>query len=176
MNVEFITNGFEATESMKEANNNLVEEVKKYFKLVPTSMRIDVKKVRGKFKIESMIFFKNKQFIRQEIIAVDYYEGLKGLKKKLEEQLKKLKSKIVDNKINMNHKDVFSELVKMEKNVDSNRINRRKVLELKPTSEEEAILQLVAVNHSFYVFRDLEDNYKILYKKGHGYGILELNL
>ena len=53
---------------------------------------------------------------------------------------------------------------------------KRKVIENKPMSDEEAILQMELLGHEFFAFRNMEtQDVNILYKRKDGdYGILEL--
>ena len=51
---------------------------------------------------------------------------------------------------------------------------KRKDLEIKPMSEEEAILQMELLDHDFFVFKNLNNEVCILYKrKDNKYGIIE---
>ena len=62
---------------------------------------------------------------------------------------------------------------KDEKN--ESKIVKRKDIEMKPMSEEEAILQLELLGHSFFVFKNVKTNeVDVLYKRNDGdYGIIE---
>ena len=55
------------------------------------------------------------------------------------------------------------------------KIVKRKKLELKPIDEEEAIIEMEMLGHSFFVYRDVDtDEICILYKRKNGnYGIIE---
>ena len=56
-------------------------------------------------------------------------------------------------------------------------IVKRKTLEMKPMSEEEAILQMNLLGHEFFIFYDDETNKNcVLYRrKDEDYGIIEIN-
>ena len=57
-----------------------------------------------------------------------------------------------------------------------NKIVKRKSIEMKPITEEEAILQLELVSHDFYIYKDINNNIKVIYKRKDGnYGIIEAN-
>ena len=58
---------------------------------------------------------------------------------------------------------------------ESRTIVKRKEIEMKPMSEEEAILQMELVDHDFYVFKDIKtEQVAIIYKrKDNNYGIIE---
>jgi putative sigma-54 modulation protein len=62
-----------------------------------------------------------------------------------------------------------------EEDVQEVLVQRRKKFDMKPMSEEEAILQMDLLGHDFYAFRHLEtEDLTIVYKrKSGGYGIIE---
>ena len=66
----------------------------------------------------------------------------------------------------------FEEIPDEEENKS---IVKRKEIEMKPMSEEEAILQMELVDHDFYVFKDIKtEQVSIIYKrKDNNYGIIE---
>ena len=53
----------------------------------------------------------------------------------------------------------------------------RKKIDLKPMDEEEAILEMELLGHSFFVYRDMNtDSICVLYKRKDGdYGLIETN-
>ena len=64
----------------------------------------------------------------------------------------------------------------MDEDENKNEIVKRKVVDGKPMSEEEAILQMELVGHDFFAFQNADTgNTEILYKRKDGnYGILEV--
>ena len=47
---------------------------------------------------------------------------------------------------------------------------------MKPMDEEEAILELELLSHDFFIYKDMNNNIKVLYKRKDGnYGIIETN-
>jgi len=63
-------------------------------------------------------------------------------------------------------------MTKMKK---KKKIVKRKTVEVKPMSEDEAILQMELLEHQFYIFKDAETNkVAVVYKRKEGnYGIIE---
>ena len=94
-----------------------------------------------------------------------------------------IERQIRKNKTKMSKKNVRSKVVEINVDFDfeekeeenSSKIVKRKVLEMKPMSEEEAILQMNLLDHEFFVFEDdKEGNLCILYKRKDGdYGPIE---
>ena len=62
-----------------------------------------------------------------------------------------------------------------EEKEEDTKIVRRKTLNTKPMSEEEAILQMEMLGHDFFIFKDSNtSNICILYKrKDNNYGVIE---
>ena len=65
--------------------------------------------------------------------------------------------------------------IEEEKEENSSEIIKRKKIEIKPMSEEEAILQMELIGHQFYMYKDSETSkVAVIYKrKDEGYGIIE---
>jgi len=59
---------------------------------------------------------------------------------------------------------------------DNETIVKRKTIDMKPMSEEEAILQMDLLGHEFFIFKNSDtDNNAVLYKRKDGnYGIIEM--
>ena len=55
------------------------------------------------------------------------------------------------------------------------KIERRKFIDLEVMSEEDAIISLEGLNHSFFLFknRDLDNKVCVVYRREVGYGLLE---
>ena len=66
----------------------------------------------------------------------------------------------------------FEELESIE---EKEEIVKRKKIEMKPMSEEEAIMQMDLVDHDFFVYKDIDTKKtNVIYKRKEGtYGIIE---
>ena len=114
--------------------------------------------------------------LRAEETREDLYAAIDVVADKLERQIRKNKTKLQSKKM----KDTFSKDFMLdaienveEENVD--KIVKRKKIEVKPMSEEEAILQMELLEHQFYIFKNSEtNNIAVVYKRNEGnYGIIE---
>ena len=58
---------------------------------------------------------------------------------------------------------------------EDKKIIKRKTVDVKPMSEEEAVLQMDLLGHDFFVFKNAEDGHiAVVYKrKDNNYGIIE---
>ena len=93
---------------------------------------------------------------------------------KLERQIRKNKTRL-----NINTKESVKEFnfdyeVKDEE-ASKEKIVKRKNIETKPMDEEEAILEMELLGHSFFVYKDMDTNNTcVLYKRKDGdYGLIE---
>ena len=114
--------------------------------------------------------------LRAEETREDLYAAIDVVADKLERQIRKNKTKLQSKKM----KDTFSKDFMLdaiekveEENVD--KIVKRKKIEVKPMSEEEAILQMELLEHQFYIFKNSDtNNIAVVYKRNEGnYGIIE---
>lgn len=132
-------------------------------------------KIKGHEQIIEITIPLKNFILRSEENHSDLYAAVDLAVDKLERQLTK-------NRAKMKHKR-FKGLATMiigtddDKEVEPERIVRRKVIEMKPMSEEEAILQLNMIGHDFFVYKDDEaGQIRVLYKRKDGnYGVILTN-
>ena len=97
-----------------------------------------------------------------------------SLKKIIERQIKKYKTKIVDKKQNAL---AFNEAFLQEESEPEETVNivKTKRFAMKPMDAEEACVQMELLGHSFYVFLNSEtEQVNVVYKrKGNTYGLIE---
>ena len=131
-------------------------------------------KVKGKDQTVEVTIPTKKFILRGEETNNDLYAAIDLVTDKLERQIRKnktrLKKKNVQNIIDFK---IDFEVEKEDEN--KSKIVKRKNIEMKPMSEEEAILQLELLGHSFFVFKNVKtDEIDILYRRNDGdYGIIE---
>ena len=116
--------------------------------------------------------------LRNEEVHDDLYAAIDLVIDKLERQIRKNKTKLKkqtkSNEMKFNFDYDLEPTEDMEEK--TNKIVKRKSIEMKPITEEEAILQLELVSHDFYIYKDINNNIKVIYKRKDGnYGIIEAN-
>ena len=116
--------------------------------------------------------------LRAEETKDDLYAAIDIVSDKLERQIRKNKTKLISKKMKEKlDKDlVYDAIVSIEDEEEENeKIVKRKTVEVKPMSEEEAILQMELLEHQFYIFKDAETGKNaVVYKRKEGnYGIIE---
>ena len=112
--------------------------------------------------------------LRAEESHSDLYAAIDIVSDKVERQIRKNKTRM--NKRSSKGEDLGFDLSFEEtKEEEESSVVKRKVIEMKPMSEEEAILQMELLGHEFFVFRNVETGeIDILYMRKDGnYGIIE---
>lgn len=160
------------TDSIKEYIESKLEKLNKYFSADNLTATVVTKKEGRNQKIEVTI--PTSSFtLRNECVNEDLYAAIDGVVDKLERQVRKNKDKI--NK--KNNKKIIEDFdyILEDEFQEEEKIVKRKKLELKPIDEEEAIIEMEMLGHSFFVYRDVDiDEICILYKRKNGnYGIIE---
>ena len=103
--------------------------------------------------VEVTIPIKN-AVIRAEERSKDLYEAIDLVVDKLERQIRKNKTKIQKKKNKVRLPEFNIDYQIEEKEETKGKIVKEKIIETKPMSREEAILQMELVDHDFYVFKD----------------------
>lgn len=164
----------DVTESIKSYIEDKIGRLDKYFENPDDITATVLIKLRGNDQVVEATINANKFILRGEESHKDLYASIDKVSDKIERQIRK-------NKTRMNKrvsKDLTMDFVLdfEEQEENDNVIVKRKVIEDKPMSEEEAILQMELLGHEFFAFRNMETkDVNILYKRKDGdYGILEI--
>lgn len=163
----------EVTKSIKEYIEEKLSKVDKYFRNPDEITANILLKVRGHEQtIEVTIPTKN-LLIRNEVEDTDLYAAIDLVMDKIERQIRKNKEKI--SKIDKDKVLDFGITEEDIKEMD-NKISKRKKIDTKPMSEEEAILQMEMLGHDFYIFKDgFDGKIKVVYlRKDKDFGIIEV--
>ena len=169
--MEFIIRG-DNTKAIKDYIEAKLSRLEKY--LNDESLRVNVltKKEGRNQKIEVTIPT-NGFILRNEAEDEDLYAAIDNVIDKLERQVRKNKEKI--NKKHNKKLIADFEAALEDEFAEEEKVVKRKKLELKPIDEEEAIIEMEMLGHSFFVYKDVDSNeICILYKRKSGnYGIIE---
>ena len=161
----------EVTDAIKGYIEEKLKKLDKYFENPSDITATVVVKVRGNDQIIEVTVPSKRFTLRGEESHKDLYAAIDLVTDKIERQIRKNKTRIKKN---------FKEVITFDSDVeeieeDNNKIIKRKTIDMKPMSEEEAILQMNLLGHDFFVFNNTDtQNVSILYKRKDGdYGILE---
>ena len=161
------------TDAIKYYITEKIDKLNKYFD-EPDEITANILiKVKGYNQTIEVTIPTTSFTIRNEESAEDLYAAIDSVVDKIERQIRKNKTKI--NKISKNALKKLNLMYQEEEKEEDTKIVRRKTLNTKPMSEEEAILQMEMLGHDFFIFKDSNtSNISILYKrKDNNYGVIE---
>lgn len=162
----------EVTDSIKNYIEEKLKRLDKYFEN-PEDLKANiVVRTRGVDQIIEVTIPIKKAILRAEETNKDLYAAIDKVTDKLERSIRKNKTKIKRRKVE--NMDVFLDFEVEEE--EEQKIVKRKQINNKPMSEEEAILQMDLLDHDFFIFQNTEtNNMSVIYKrKDNSYGIIEI--
>lgn len=114
--------------------------------------------------------------LRREEEAEDLYASIDLVIDKLERQIRKNKTRFERKYKNAQDIAINYDFKVDKAEEDKSKIVKRKEIDTKPMTEEEAILQSQLLNHDFFVFKNVENGcVSVLYTRKDGnYGILDV--
>ena len=164
----------EVTDSIKSYIEEKLGRLDKYFEDPDNITATVLIKLRGKDQVVETTINANKFVLRGEESHSDLYAAIDKVSDIIERQIRKNKTRIKKR-----HKEVPTAFVldfEVDEEENKNEIVKRKEVDGKPMSEEEAILQMELVGHDFFAFKNADTgSTEILYKRKDGnYGVLEV--
>ncbi|ARK25540.1 ribosomal subunit interface protein [Sporosarcina sp. P37] len=176
----------EVTPAIREYVEKKVEKLERYFtEGVNATANVNLKVYTDKqTKVEITIPMKNLT-LRAEERHNDMYAAVDLIVDKLERQIRKYKTRVNRKSREREGVAAFFQAVEDNDNAADQQVEddsefdvvRTKQFDLKPMDQEEAILQMNMLGHSFFIFTDAEsDGTNIVYKRKDGkYGLIETN-
>mgnify|MGYP004651222821 FL=1 len=162
----------EITEAIKKYITEKIGKLDKYFSN-PEEIKANVLvRIRGIEQIVEVTIPIKKIVLRCEERDEDLYKAIDLASDKLERQLRKNKTKMMKQKKDVTKAIRFEEMEPIE---EKEEIVKRKKIEMKPMSEEEAMMQMDLIDHDFFVYKDVETKtVNVIYKRKDGtFGIIE---
>ena len=161
----------EVTDAIRDYAVSKIDKMEKYFEN-PDEVSVKVVfSIRGREqKVEITINGINFD-LRSEVSHSDMYAAIDLAVDKLEQQMRKFKSKLMSKeRVEIVYDDIIDDDVLED-------VVKRKKVYLKPMDEEEAIMQMELLGHTFFVFKDIKtEKVNVLYKRLDGaYGVIETN-
>ncbi len=176
MNVHVRGENIEVTKAIENYIEDKLKRIERYLEKGNTAKANAIINVRDyKQKVEITIPM-NKVIIRGEETTDDLYASIDLVIDKLERQIRKNKTKLETQKMKTTiSKDFVLHEIEAINDEKDNKIVKRKKIEIDPMDEEEAIVQMELLGHSFYVFKDFETlKTMVVYKRDDGnYGLIE---
>lgn len=164
MNIKYVIKNYKPTSHFKEILEKKINKLEKYFS-DDADVKVNLTKQANFYKLEVTISVKG-SFFRSEVISDNMYNNVDLALPKIERQIIKHGDKFASKL----KKDAFatSELMFLEEQpeIKKSTIVKTKKFELLPTSVEDAIAQMEALGHNFYVFYNIETgNVNVVYKR-----------
>ena len=162
--INITARGFELKQGTKDG---IEKELKRIEKMLPESAEFDVTLAKKKDGYKCDITVVNVgSFIRGEARADRIEPVVDMAVDDLKRKLRKLKTFLVDKK----RKGGIDEIARAVAPLDD--IKRRKSISPNMMTDDEAIVQMEMLGHSFFVYLGLDGETKIIYKREKGYGLL----
>ena len=162
------------TDAIRDYAEEKLGKLEKYFKDDEITANV-LTRVRGSSQIVEVTIPTSKFVLRSEEENEDLYAAIDLVSDKLERQIRKNKTRLNRN-VKENIKEFnFDYVLEDDEEEAKEKIVRRKNIEMKPMDEEEAILEMELLGHSFFVYKDMDTNNTcVLYKRKDGdYGLIE---
>lgn len=161
------------TDAIRDYAETKLGKLEKYFKDDEVTANI-LTRVRGNAQIVEVTIPTSKFVLRSEEENEDLYAAIDLVSDKLERQIRKNKTRLNRN-VKDNVKEFNFDFDVEDEEQSKEKIVKRKNIEMKPMDEEEAILEMELLGHSFFVYKDMDTNNTcVLYKRKDGdYGLIE---
>ena len=161
----------EITDSMRTYVSEKLGKLDKYISLDGVRASVLVKVRNYSQKVEVTIPLKT-LILRAEAEEQDFYSAIDMVINKLERQIRKNKTKLQKREKKGLKELNVDEAIEIP---EEKEVVKRKKIDLKLMSSEEAILQMDLLGHNFFLYKDEEtDMPAVVYKrKDGGYGIIE---
>lgn len=162
------------TPAIKDYVKDKVGRLDKYFENpddITANVCVKVKDTSQKIEVTILT---PKFILRSEEDSKDLYSSIDTVSDKLERQIRKNKTRLKKQTKSDSHIFNFDYKTNDEEE-DTKKIVKRKVIDNKPMSEEEAILQMNLLGHPFFVYFDSDTKeIAVIYKRKDGnYGVIE---
>lgn len=175
MKFQIVGKNIVVTDAIKAAVEKKLSKMDKYFIIDDNVLcRALVRSYKVGAKVEVTIFTPHMDF-RVEEQDDDLYAAVDKAIDKLEQQMRKLKTRLDRrNKMSLGEALMMENIV-AEADEEDDKVVRIKSIFLEPMDLDEAITRMEALNHTFFMYLDSEDNLiSLLYHRNDGgYGIIQ---
>ena len=187
MNVLVKGRNIPVTEALERYATEKVERIARFFDEDRSDSRAEVELIHERNRaisepeVAEVTLFINGSVLKASEASEDMYASIDRMSDKLERQVKRYRGRQIDrwqgqlkNAPEMLNQSAQPFMVEEEEEIET-RIVRTKQFQMKPMSEEEAVLQLELLDHDFYVFTSADmDDINVVYRRRDGnYGLIE---
>ncbi len=163
------------TQAMHDTTEKKLAMLEKFFQIdEDTNANVTVKVYNNSLKVEITVFTKV-GVLRAEIRNADYYNAIDLAMDKLEDQIRRQKTRLSRKHNEKLSKKFVEEAIQEVEKADGGEVVRTKTIDAVEMSLDDAIMQMEMLGHSFFIYTDEEDKkISVVYKRlDGGYGLLE---
>ena len=175
--MEIVIHGdkIKVTKAMREYIEEKLDKLNKYLENSDNVRANVIVKVKGHEQTVEITIPLKTFILRSEETKEDFYAAVDKTIDVLERQIRKNKTKLQSKKEKQNVDFNFANIEDDDEGSEEKKIVKRKLVEVKPMKEEEAILQMELLGHEFYMFKDADtDKIAVVYRRKDGnYGLME---
>ncbi|MDR5683613.1 MAG: ribosome-associated translation inhibitor RaiA [Armatimonadota bacterium] len=185
MNINVTGMHTEVSDRLREYATHKLGKLTRYFEHLQEAkvvFRVERQRDLGRAQIAEVTIWGDGIVLRGEEASPDMYASVDQVVEKLEKQIEKYRSRLIEKrrldeqrKRRRRATEAARALAAADVVENGPRIVRRKRFPMKPMTEEEAILQMELLDHSFFVYRDAgTDRIHVVYRRRDGqYGLIE---
>ena len=160
MNVSIVGRHLDVTDGMKASINAVIEDIQKYnLDIISVKVIVEENK-KGEFKVEFNVIIAEKGSVVITQRDKDFYKAVEIAKDRLEKVLRRYHDKIVSHRVKQEIPVFVTE--------EEDEIVPVDLAAEKPMSVDEALAEFKQTNEVFMVFKDLEGDTRVLYRRKDG--------
>lgn len=172
MKLTFVERKIKIDDELHEYATRKIEKLDRYFRK-DASATVTFSEERGRHTVELTVKHSG-MFFRAEETTTDMFASVDGAINSIERQIRKNKTRL-EKRL---REGAFDRVIPDEIDYveETYEVIRRKKIEVRAMSVEEAILQMNLLGHQFFMFKDIDRNNKsaVIYKRASGgYGLIE---
>ncbi len=174
------------TDALREQVEQKIGNALKVFDIKPMSCDVVLRVDKNRSKLDrracEVTVFVRDNVVRVVDVADDMDAAIDGAADKVTRQLRKYKTRIVDKRQRAKRPTPvvepvtdLADLIVPKGEEEDDQLIREKVVELRPMSVDEALVQIDLIGHDFYMFEDARTGLtNVVYRrKNGGYGIIK---
>lgn len=172
MRISISGKNLEVSDSLRETAEKKLSKLSRYFP-EDTEAQVTLSIERNRHIVEVTIPYEGR-ILRAEEYSADMYASLDNVGDKLEKQAERYRTRFAKAQRAAKAAPAAA-FAPVEEEEKAPRIVRNKKFEIRPMSEEEAMLQMEMLGHSFFVFENAATGeINVLYARKDGnYGLIE---
>ena len=173
MNVTFTTRGFDLTDQIRKFATEKIKKIDSVHEIMNATLTLDQNK--HLYKAELLVHDRHTQFAAVQSTS-DIYKSIHAVVEKVQKQVRRHKEKMIGRKRQAPTKGtkLVQNMATAERTTVPRVIRSRKQ-DVKPMSQDEAVMQMESTKLEFLVYRDTgKDRICILFKRKDGnYGLVD---